>query len=628
MKIRPNDSKELTTTKDKNDLYIKFRVPFDRILNKDFDEFGAYNDKAYVSVDKSLENDIISFFDDCIDGIYPLIGSTGIGKTHLIMHILKQYYNDENIKANNVFIKEVGIDEYDIVLCSAHEKYNNSILSDLTRLLFCRVSTVNQKIQNNFHLKEMSTDTLESYVQDLKGEILFYKDEPKEYAIQTMYLKYLLSESGIKFRNFVLIYDDLESLNGESQHILIRDLLALYECLRNRKDNTHKTLLKFIFCLRTTTYSNLALRADYDTHRVKKPLLLNHFPSLGELFESRFNLCVTHYNLLQEAGNKKTWLAAKKILMDLSQRLDICSKDLLIKMNNYNISDALEDFAKILTNRKWTQKNKNLRQSFKISEEEYYINNINIFRVLFMGESDVYVNNTLYNYPTIFLEGQNRKQDFWCLYILLFFSRRYKKFLRTNSYNHLSINDDEAIDIFCNIFLEEESNTNIRRMIKRIIGKMIEYKLLEKDSFPRDKEVTEKQFYITPEGNTIFEEFFKSNILFGIFRDELALDQDKYNIRCTCNLTQEEVNEEFFKYIQEFWSIEKDYFSNILSSQAKMDDYMEYFGESLISQKMLSALKEGINTFYKNDLSENLRVKNLLKLMEEFSQEISSKINF
>lgn len=165
-------------------------------------------------------------------------------------------------------------------------------------------------------------------------------------------------------------------------------------------------------------------------------------------------------------------------------------------------------------------------------------------------------------------------------------------------------------------------------MLRRIIAKMIEYQLLEKDSFPRDKDVTEKQFYITPKGNTIFEEFFKSNILFGIFRDELAFDQDTYNTRCTCNLTQEEVNEEFFKYIQEFWNLEREYFTNILSNQTKRDDYMEYFGESIISQKMLHGLKEGINIYYKNDLSENLRVKNLLKSIDEFSQEISSKIKF
>ena len=106
MKIRPNEYKELINSHVKNDLYKKFRIPFDRILNKDFDEFGAYNDKVYVSVDEELENDIKSFFDDHVGGIQPLIGSTGIGKTHLIMHVLKSYYGDEKINANNVFTCE------------------------------------------------------------------------------------------------------------------------------------------------------------------------------------------------------------------------------------------------------------------------------------------------------------------------------------------------------------------------------------------------------------------------------------------------------------------------------------------------------------------------------------------
>lgn len=62
MKKRPNEFMELNYSHTKNDLYKKFKKPFDKILNKDFDDFGAYNDKVYVSVDEELEKDIISFF--------------------------------------------------------------------------------------------------------------------------------------------------------------------------------------------------------------------------------------------------------------------------------------------------------------------------------------------------------------------------------------------------------------------------------------------------------------------------------------------------------------------------------------------------------------------------------------
>jgi hypothetical protein len=629
MKKRPNEFMELNYSHTKNDLYKKFKKPFDKILNKDFDDFGAYNDKVYVSVDEELEKDIISFFEEYADGIHPLIGSTGIGKTHLVMHVLKSYYQDEHIHANNVFIKEVGSGEYDIILCSAHEKYNNSILKDLTQLLFCRVSTINDKISEKFNLPEIPQQTLDNYIKELKGEILFYNEEPKEYAVQTMRLKYLLSESGINFRNFILIYDDLESLNGESQYILIRDLLALYECLKNRKINAHKTMLKFLFCLRTTTYSNLSLRPDYDTHRVKKPFSLKKYPSLGALFENRFNLCVENFNLLREAGNKDTWKEAKDILMLLSQRLDSCSKDLLIKLNNFNVSDALEDFTKILTNRKWTQKNKNLRQSFKIKEGEYYINNVNIFRVLFMGENEVYVNNTLYSYPTIFLEGRSRQQDFWCLYILMFCSKRYQKYLRTSSYEHLAVNMNEMISIFNNIFIgNKERENEVEEIIKRNINKMMEYKILKKDDFPRDKASLSDRYYISPMGNTIYEEFIKSSILFSIFRDELALDKERYNVKCSCELSQEELYEEFFKYIQEFWQIEKEYFSNVILSSIRKDNYIEYFEDTTIGQKMLLALKDSIHTYYKNDLIGNFRIQEIVESINKLNAEIAEEIKF
>ena len=252
---------------------------------------------------------------------------------------------------------------------------------------------------------------------------------------------------------------------------------------------------------------------------------------------------------------------------------------------------------------------------------------MNIFRVLFLGENDVYVNNTLYSYPSIFLEGQNRQQDFWCLYILMFYSKRYRKFLRTNSYDHLAVNEDEVVDILYNTFAESIISANeVRETIKRIIAKMIGYKILKKDDFPREKESYHKQYYISPMGNTIFEEFLKSNILFSIFRDELALDQERYNVKCSCDLSQEELYEEFLKYIEEFWETEKEYFININSDPIKRDYYREYFGEAIISQRMLHALEDSIHTYYRNDITGNFRVKRMLESIDNLKRDISKEI--
>lgn len=77
-------------------------------------------------------------------------------------------------------------------------------MKDLTQLLFCRVSTINDKISEKFNLPEIPQQTLDNYIKELKGEILFYNEEPKEYAVQTMRLKYLLSESGINFSKFYI----------------------------------------------------------------------------------------------------------------------------------------------------------------------------------------------------------------------------------------------------------------------------------------------------------------------------------------------------------------------------------------------------------------------------------------
>lgn len=86
--------------------------------------------------------------------------------------------------------------------------------------------------------------------------------------------------------------------------------------------------------------------------------------------------------------------------------------------------------------------------------------------------------------------------------------------------------------------------------------------------------------------------------------------------------------EEFFKYIQEFWQIEKEYFSNVILSSIRKDNYIEYFEDTTIGQKMLLALKDSIHTYYKNDLIGNFRIQEIVESINKLNAEIAEEIKF
>lgn len=589
---------------EKSDLYTKFRMPFDKITDKDFDTCGLYNKKAYVSAAPVIEKSIKETLNSSVNRVVPLIGYKGIGKTHLMLHTLMEFYGKDNIHSNKVYIIQTTNSQYDILMVCAHERYSETVLEKTESLLCSRIEAICKEMENVF-LSKVSDDDVQRYINSHKSEINYYIPEAKKYSRLACKLKYLIEMNSNNIRNFVFIYDDLESLTGKKQYSLIKDFLAFYECLRNGE--YRDVGYKFFFCLRTSTYYNVCHKEDFDTHRVATAMILNTTPSLSNIFETRFNLIVNNFSLLKNAGNPKTWKDAYDILLELSNRIDSCSKDLLLELNDFNISEALNDFVSILSNRYWTQKNKNSTASFKIKGEEYYINNANIFRVLLMGEGNVYCNNELEFYPSLFMRPGFIQIDFLCMYILTFYHKKYQVFRNSNNFSELSGTKEDLLAIFNEILNmdKEKMMKNVYDICKCFINRGI----IKLDDFPRENEESNSpdKIYLTPKGNALYEQFFSSSILFEIYRDEFSFDDRRYNTKLSCELKQKEVFGEFFLYIKDFWNYEKDIVDCAYSNNQK-DDYISYFGDQFITQKMLNALERTVNIYYTDKEEESKKI--------------------
>ncbi len=626
MRIVPNQNYKVDNNQNfkKNELYFKFSIPFDKMTDHDFDTGGVYSKEAYVPAAPELANNIKEELDSARNCIIPLLGYTGIGKTHLMLNTLTEYYKID-IKSNKTYVVKVTDNVYDIILNCAHERYNSTALRDVEELLVARIKTIYNTIIKALNASPISDTEVWSCIESNKGEIKYYGKDQQQFSVAAFRLKKLLEQEHQRIRNFVFIYDDLESLSGEKQHTLIRDFLSFFECLRNGVYTDIR--YKFLFCLRMSTFDNLCRANDIDTHRLDNPFILNSVPNLSQMFEKRFDIIQKNFHLLKNAGNPTTWKEAKSVLMQLSKRIDEYSQTLLFEINDYNISNALKSFVSILSNRYWTQKNKNIQSSFQISGEEYYINNANLFRVLFLGEGPVYCNNDLYYYPSIFSRPGFIMNDFIDLYLLQFYYLKYLNFCNNHNFKMLSCSDELFVDNFCEIFtnyeMSKDRDTNNRPLFVKKIYQSIEYMcdngLLKKDQYPKRTTESSSKLYMTPMGSVIYKKFLENSILFEIFRDEFALDDNVYKTSLTYTLKQIDLFEEFYKYIKEFWQYERTMLRFALL-HGHNSECMLYFGNNAISDLMRNALMNSIYAYYSDGFDE--RCKLLKKGLNQLKKEI------
>lgn len=345
MLIRPNTCETPSESKQKNDLYRKFHQYFSGATEKEFRQYDYYGKEGYISVNPLVESKILDVLRHNIDEILPLVGATGVGKTYLLLYCLKLYYNVDNIPSNTPSLFPHG-DAFDLVYYSDFNITEASVLEDPRALCLAKVQAMYERVKKQFDIT--SDPNVEAFIQDKKLEIKFYDSSNKEYEKELYKLVLLLDSVKIPLKNVVFVFDDLESLTEDQQFLLMQNFLILYENLKSKR---RKYCSKFFFCLRNNTYHNIYRQDFYNTHRANKAEFISLVPSLSEIFEKRFDI-ILKSEKVKKAQNRKTWESAKKILIDISKRVDSSYAQLLLKLNNNNISKALDDFLNIISNRR------------------------------------------------------------------------------------------------------------------------------------------------------------------------------------------------------------------------------------------------------------------------------------
>ena len=609
---RPNTYAPYSVPLTKNDLFRKFKHYFIGATEKEFSQFDSYSKAGYVSVNPATEERIIDTLEHSIDEIVPITGSTGIGKTYLLLYCLKSHYNVDDIPTNHpIILSKDG--SYDLVYYSDFNITEQSILKDQTKLMLAKIQAMQECILTQDYFPIAHNTNVEDYIQAKKLEVKYYSDENNGYQKALYGLIALLSQTPIK--NIVFIFDDLESLDEDEQFALMENFLTLFENFRAKSARKYRS--KFLFCLRNNTYYNIYRQDFYNTHRASKASHLSMAPSLSQIFQKRFEI-ILQSETVKKAKNEATWNEARNILISLAERVDSSYANLLLRLNNNNISNALDDFLGIISNRRWTQKNVNPSASFKIEAGDYYINDTNILRILSMGEESVYFQTTHVPLRCILPKPGDSPQDDLIAFLIL----RAFRYSNHNATQDLSI-QSRLISIThitnqitsCIVpSLDNDTGGKASRIQneaeKAVLTAFTYYeenRLIRKNVDPLSYDGSIKYFML-PRGEKIFDLFFSQSILFTIFRDAFLWDKDIYDVRCSMNMTFEDLLVEALKYQSQLYKQEVKLFQRTIQN-GMLRSYIATFGTWSISESFLRGIEKSVMQYYKNTSSipENIR---------------------
>lgn len=632
MLVRPNENDQLETQTVKNDLYRRFKDYFIGATEKEFHQFGSYPTEGYISVNPVVEQRVFDTFNHSIDEVLPLTGATGIGKTYLLLYCLKTRYQVDKIPTNNAKIFPHG-GGYDLVYYSDFSITEEVVLRNPLNLILAKIRAMSDAIVDFFDIEEPDID---KFIREEKREVAYYANLGHRYQRELFRLTGLLRSSKVPINNVIFIFDDLESLDGNNQFSLIKQFLQLYDNLKEKSSGKYNA--KFLFCLRSSTYYNIYKQNFYNTHRASKDAKLTIAPSLSQIFERRFSI-ILNSEKVKKAKNQTTWKEARDILLSISRRIDNSYSNLLTRLNNNNVSNALDSFLSILSNRRWTQRNVNPAASFHIEESDYYINDSNILRILSMDERNIYYKSTSYPIRCILPNpGVSSQNDLFCLLLLRAFRQNSVTDIDEPAAPTKMILEDDLVDSFssCILSIEEVKSTNKKEKIAKQFHDAFVYyaenRFIRKNDNPYEAQ-GEHAYFMLPRGEQIFDLFFSQSILFSIFRDTYLWSSKTFRTQCSCRLLFSELLSETIKYEETLIAIETKLFKKITENNT-WRVYISLFGTWSVSHNFLQGIKKSMQQFYKEgdypipeEISSEIvniekRVSSLLELLDNFDDEV------
>ena len=609
-----------------SELYRHYKRVFDDLSDATYQQGGSYNKEFYITVDVKAEFALSEFIDANNDGLQPVIGLKGIGKTHLIRYLFCDRWGINNIEIDNpkIYMNKQGT--YDILLylsfTQEFSEHTQITGYEHEKFITSRVKAMSLRINDDFGITVDKKD-LEAYIKEKQLTVLTAPEDTSEdkisknYSIALLELSFLLGKC-MNIENVYIIYDDLESLDINVQDGLIRGLAALNEELKNLR-NTGSTLyerdyyrnplkIKSIFSMRYSTLYNLRSMSDSkfwkmnDNQALKEQIELENPPKLDVLFRKRFEIWHKYYAESSEVSVTEWWEDGHSVLNQVLNEAGLKLDEILFKYANESVVDAISEFMRIIKNKRYTEGRAVPNPVYTIKKFNYNLHEDSIWRVLFRKETEIYRNDA-FSSPFPFVKGGNAEYDLYTFLILKLLDKSYK----TSDGNfYASRVEKKRIREILTSFVNKEKIKSINDAIDEIFEYLREKNYIRRNdllsAFDEDEDKRNDQYYIRARGDLIYNKLKDSTLLFDIFRDSFELDENYYNTECSVWLNQLELFKQYLLYVAKMFEFESKFLYGITVDNHLHELFQNEFGEEFISNDLIKALESSLNR-YKNSHS-------------------------
>lgn len=619
----------LTNTTGPNDIYRKFQYQFTNMLNaneiarnlKDFEEMYIPDPDFEWQIDTFL-NSVGSMAQFCV-------GYTGIGKSTTIRHCFKlgvsttptinvpskltqgkrmiifpTFLNGHFQSKDRPFDLCPRVSSVCTVLENAHPElcdiYNTF---DETKLFF-------NFIRNHVpHILEASENIYDFGLSEEEYIIKKLSNTKKAYPLEyiTCKLKYYILKKSDIYDRLVIILDDIEAMPESFQEHIIADYLHLFDCMQNTDyppDSNYRVNL--LISLRPHTYrvfSNGMYGRMLAAYSFVSPIIKNTSVDLNLLFSKRFDYYTSRMS--KSIGNPESWDRCYEQLMLVNNLFDGRFKKMISNLCFFNVRTSLAEYAKILGNRAWIQRNLIRSDFFVISGDEYKLNDITVTRAIGCGNSIVFTGSDGFIIPNFFYTTPCVDYSIQCLLVMQYFRGKMQIFTGGGVEYGLDAMTLQNVYTEWKNVLDDEHVKQLQFALQhlyecKILLKSImdfdDYQILDTSKSLKDT----SRLYLSPRGIELMNMLEQSSVLLEMLREcawhEGTGQENNYYNKCSYELVREGKQTELFinllEYVEVLRQTEEEFFFS--QNGINLCEYREMFGFNLVVERLMLGIEKSL----------------------------------
>lgn len=639
-----------------SDLYTRYKKQMELILASNDVRPLSDEDRAFYVEDELLEKELQALYEDETDTMSVLLGYAGIGKST----VLRNFFNFSNSTAvisedeealifPAVFNGLVMDEENGKMDGEEKQRIAEKIRDDLTRRIDSVCSFLEKKYKElrpgkefNKEDEKEAREAAEKYwmeiydylertnpkvlehvpyyerinLTDIEEKYLKFQYACKcdSFIVAVTRLKMYLGSEKCPCKKLIVILDDIEPLPYSWQVQLVLQYSRLYDCLKNVSTDSRykKYLVNMLISMRPHTYGMIKGNSAVQSFSVTREIFKNNMVDVGTLFHKK----IMHYSQTVDVSNKEAWEHAKRILHILTRKFNSKYSEMVGNLCLLNTRDAMKEYATVLSNRIWIQKNMDKESGFTINEDDYIFNNITVIRALACEQYYLYAKRGTYLIPNI-LCNTPYDENYSFLNLLIF-----KCFINEQDSVDVYGKQDKSYGEIVTYFLEAfPGQKKLKEHLEEMIGYLFQEKILcrsindmESPENLNNRSDLKKDtlLYLSPKGYEIWKMIAADSVYLELCREDYYRDYDdeklKLNKESSFELMQKsqqvQIFQDVFQLLLELLE-EEDRYVSYAKTQHTLDIYVKYFGNDVICEHLLEGLWNSIS-YSGNSGADNL----------------------